>query len=271
MELEGQTVISHVTFKPPLVVSSELKGQGCFIFPVNTEGSVYRQDGKTPVNAQQGILMKCGTYVNKWEHTADKNLPSEVVILRLHPTFIESALAAKTLHAIRKRMSVKTTALVEMDDLMHKYLESLFFYFDHPKLVNNELVNLKITELLLLLVNIREPNEIQDLLSSLFEKEKYGLKEIVDANAFENLSLDELASLADMSTPTFKRKFKELIGESPGQYIKRIRLEKAADLLKGTEERVSTIAYDCGFWDPNYFSKSFHAKYGLSPMEYRKS
>ncbi|MEL6251402.1 MAG: AraC family transcriptional regulator [Bacteroidota bacterium] len=269
MELGGQQVISHVTFEPPLVISSELDRHGCFIFPINTSGEIYRQDGKTKVEADQGVLMKCGTYVNKWNHPENADLPSEVVILRFYPQIIEAAIDAKNLQAIKNRMSNRSTALVEMDILMKKYLESLSFYFDNPRLVNDELVNLKFTELLLLLVSIREPNAALDLLSTLFDSQKFSLKEIVDSNAFEKISIDELASLANMSTPTFKRKFKESMGESPGQYIKKLRLRTAANMLDTSKELISAIAYECGFSDPNYFSKSFQSVYGLSPKQYR--
>ncbi|MEM8890596.1 MAG: AraC family transcriptional regulator, partial [Bacteroidota bacterium] len=96
-------------------------------------------------------------------------------------------------------------------------------------------------------------------------------KEIVDSNAYEKISMDELAALANMSTPSFKRKFKESMGESPGQYIKKLRLEKAAHMLNTSTELIASIAYECGFSDPNYFSKSFQAVYGLSPKQYRNS
>ena len=57
---------------------------------------------------------------------------------------------------------------------------------------------------------------------------------------------------------------------SPGKYLKSKRLEKAEELLKSTELRISEIAYDLGFEDMGYFSKSFTSVYKHSPSEYRK-
>ena len=91
MELGGKNVISHFTFTPPLIAASNLEGQGCFIFPINTEGKVYRQDGRTEVKSDQGVLMKCGAYVNKWENLDDTK-SAEVIILRLYPEVIAANL-----------------------------------------------------------------------------------------------------------------------------------------------------------------------------------
>ena len=270
MKLDGKAVISHFVFKPPLVAASDLDSQGCFIFPVNTEATIYRQDGKTELNMNQGVLMKCGTYVNKWNNISGKE-KSEVVILRLFPEMVESVLESKMISKIKKKLdSRKSTAVVELDEIMKRYLESLFFYFDHPRLVDEDLVNLKINELLLLLVNIKHPNESLNLLYSLFNKQKFNLQEVVDIHLFENLSLDELASLVHMSTPTFKRKFKQFIGKSPGQYIRETRLNFAAEKLKTTSESISAIAYDIGFRDPNYFTKSFRKQFEITPLQYRR-
>ena len=92
----------------------------------------------------------------------------------------------------------------------------------------------------------------------------------MDANLFEDLSLDELASLSHMSTPTFKRKFKKHLGVSPGQYIKNKRLEAAANQLKNTNKSITAIAYDCGFNDPNYFTKSFSKEFNTTPSQFRQ-
>ncbi len=269
IEYEGQAVISHFKFEPPLVAASELSGHGCFIFPLNTRGDIYRQDGKKSVAEDQGILMKCGTYVNKWEGVKEGS-PSEVVIIRLVPEVVETISEIKTAKLLYANYGEESSsAVIHLDELMNKFLENLFFYFDNPGLVNDELVALKIKELTLLLMNSKESNPLIDLLLTLFDAEKYQLKDIVDNHLYEQLSIGELATLANMSTPTFKRKFKAITGDSPGQYISQKRLMTAADMLEATTKNVSTIAYDCGFNDPNYFSKSFHSKYGVTPLEYR--
>ena len=68
----------------------------------------------------------------------------------------------------------------------------------------------------------------------------------------------------------FFKKVKQLIGMSPNDYIKKIRMEKAAELLLSTNMTAAEIAYKVGFEDQYYFSKSFKKYYGLPPSQYRK-
>ncbi len=272
LELGGKAVISHFTFTPPLIAAAELDNMACFIFPIQTQGNLYRADGKTQVSNSQGVLMKCGTYVNKWEGIDEKKV-SEVVILRLHPELMQKVLESTPVPTIHNKVEVgPTNAVVELDVLLSKYLDGLFFYFDNQELATEELIRLKIKELTLLLINSRNPNPIIELLSSLFRKEKYTLKQMVDANFLEDLSLDEMASIANMSASTFKRKFKTEFNTTFSRYIMAKRLEKASDLLiRKSKATIAEIAYDCGFNDPAYFTKSFKKHYGKSPTVYREA
>lgn len=271
IRVKDRAVISHFSFIPPLKISADLENQACFIFPINLEGVIYRTDGKKEVGKEEGVLMKCGTYINKWQ-AIDPTQNSEIVIIRLFPDIL-STIFDNDVKSFLKRSplvsSDTSSAIIELDELLKRYLESLLFYFDNPQLVSEELALLKIKELSLLLLKSEQSNPIKSLFLSLFEPTKFSLKEIVDLNVKEHLSLDELAALSNMSTPTFKRKFKNLIGVSPGQYIKNQRIELAALELKNTQKTIAEIAFDFGFQDPNYFSKSFSKRYGLAPTHYR--
>ncbi len=270
LELGGKAVISHFTFTPPLIAAAHLDNMACFIFPIQTQGNLYRADGKTQVSSSQGVLMKCGTYVNKWEGI-DEDKVSEVVILRLHPVLMQKVLESTKIPPLeREETADSMNAVVELDVLLSKFLDGLFFYFDNQELATEELIQLKIKELTLLLINSGNPNPIIELLSSLFRKDKYTLKQIVDANLLEDLSLDEMAAIANMSASTFKRKFKAEFDTTFSRYVMKKRLEKASELLvKKSKASISEIAYDCGFNDPAYFTKSFKKQYGKSPRLFR--
>lgn len=270
MKLSGKAVISHFTFHPPLIAASDLENEACFIFPINTEGKLYRVHDKTHVQKDQGVLMKCGTYINKW-YGLDPSKVAEVLILRLSPEVMKDALDLQIGGKVRERLdSKRTTALVKIDVLLHRFLEGLLFYFDHPELVNDELVVLKIKELTLLLLNAKDSNPIIELLTTLFNRDTYTIKEVINTHLFENLSIQNFAQLCNLSVSSFNRKFKKAFKTTPSQYIKTKRLEKAAHLLLHTDEPVSHIGYTCGFNDPTYFTKAFKSMYMQSPSSYRQ-
>lgn len=68
---------------------------------------------------------------------------------------------------------------------------------------------------------------------------------------------------------SFKREFAKLYNDSPANYIKTKKLEKAAELLLVSDQRITEIAFDCGFNDLANFTKSFNDKYNTTPTNYR--
>ncbi|WP_250347248.1 helix-turn-helix domain-containing protein [Flavobacterium anhuiense] len=73
-----------------------------------------------------------------------------------------------------------------------------------------------------------------------------------------------------MSVSSFKREFAKIYHDTPANYIKMKKLEKAAELLQVSDQRITEIAFDCGFNDLANFTKSFTSKYHVSPTNYRQ-
>ena len=80
-----------------------------------------------------------------------------------------------------------------------------------------------------------------------------------------------LSDMAQMSPSSLRRHFKEHTGKSPGDFVKELRMVTAARRLLVTNDRVSTIAYELGFDDQNYFARMFKSVFGVSPNQYRKA
>ncbi|MBS1371074.1 MAG: helix-turn-helix transcriptional regulator [Lentisphaeria bacterium] len=90
-----------------------------------------------------------------------------------------------------------------------------------------------------------------------------------DENYSRPVTLDELARQCGCSVPTLTRLFRETMQDSPIDYLNRLRLEKAAGLLRDTRLPVGEIARRTGFCDSNYLSKRFSRRFGLSPRAFR--
>lgn len=84
-----------------------------------------------------------------------------------------------------------------------------------------------------------------------------------------NLVIEDLATELAVSRSVFFRKLKSLTGLAPIEFIKEMRVKKAARLIVSTDDNMSQIAYMVGFNDSRYFSKCFKAHYGVTPTEYR--
>ena len=89
-------------------------------------------------------------------------------------------------------------------------------------------------------------------------------------NASQTITLDELASIANMSVRNLSRSFKEHTGLTPLQYQQSLRLEHAANLLDNPKLSIETIAEQSGFQDPRHFRRLWQRRFGQSPSQMRK-
>lgn len=83
------------------------------------------------------------------------------------------------------------------------------------------------------------------------------------------MSLEELAQEAGVHPAHLARVFRRHAGCSVGQYLRRIRLERAAVLLRASERSISAIAMDCGFYDQSHFTRAFKRWSGMTPRRFR--
>jgi transcriptional regulator GlxA family with amidase domain len=89
-------------------------------------------------------------------------------------------------------------------------------------------------------------------------------------NPGQDLSVDGLARRMSMSPRHFARLFAERLGESPGAYARRLRVEQARRRIEEGATRLKQVARECGFSDEQALRRSFQAIVGITPAEYRQ-
>jgi AraC-like DNA-binding protein len=95
--------------------------------------------------------------------------------------------------------------------------------------------------------------------------------EYIKTHYAETLEREKLAELASLSTNYFSIIFKKVAGYTPTQYITKIRLDKAKQLLQNSNMTVSEVAREVGFQDPLYFGRVFSSYTGSPPKEFKKA
>jgi PAS domain S-box-containing protein len=88
-------------------------------------------------------------------------------------------------------------------------------------------------------------------------------------NYSESLTTEDLAMMADLSVPQFERRFRSAFGTSPHQYLMRVRIENATQMLIDTDLTITDIAQACGFYDHAHFSRLYRRFMNTSPTKYR--
>lgn len=114
-------------------------------------------------------------------------------------------------------------------------------------------------------VSLNETNLLNDLNKSFMKK----LVELVEKNITnEEFNIDEIAYEMAMSRSVFFKKVKSLTGQNPKDFIRDIKMNKAADLLREQKYSISEISYLIGFPNSKYFSTAFKKYYGISPTTF---
>lgn len=269
-DLLGKIILQRVIFTPPLRLKETLDSEACLLYSIKGSSTLYESEDKYALNSDDGILMRCGNYFNHW-HVNKDNSKNEAIAIHLYPDVIRYVYKNKLPNFLISKKPSKPVALqlLSENQLLKPYIESLLLYFDNPEIVDEEVIVLKVKELLNLLYKINS-NNIRDLLQDMFNPNNYDFKHLINKNIHEDLSTEEFAHLCNLSLSSFKRKFKEVFDDTPASYIKNKRLDKAAQLLRVSKERIIDICFECGFSNVDSFSKSFKQKHGSTPSEYRK-
>ena len=87
----------------------------------------------------------------------------------------------------------------------------------------------------------------------------------------EKLRVPELAKMSKLSVSQFDRQFRKLFSMSPTQYIMRVRVNGARRLLSSSDQRITQIAMECGFYDQAQLTRSFKRLTGMTPSAYRQA
>ncbi|WP_044205352.1 AraC family transcriptional regulator [Flammeovirga sp. OC4] len=245
-----------------------VENEACFMFVNKGEVAVRTPEDYFKVNRQQGMLAKCLNYFFepvKDSQSCDEGIES--VGIFLYPSIVKDLFEFDFTQLNHKvDYNVKQ---VEVDKLLDNYRESINLLLDNPSLADESLIKAKLKEFILLVSkSTAAPSEL-DFLSAIFKPNEVNFKKVIQKHLYTNLSIDELASLAQMSTSSFKRKFKEVFDESPKKYINTKKIEKAVDLLQSTNDRVSDIAYDVGYDSLATFNRNFMDFVGKSPSDLR--
>jgi len=112
--------------------------------------------------------------------------------------------------------------------------------------------------------------QIDDFSQSHILKVFYDSIEYMQKN-ISNFSIQKLAENLRLSDRTLRSIFNSVIGQGPKAYFNRLRLEKAAHMLRNTLKNISEISEELGYSSPYHFSRAFSEYYNVSPRNYRMS
>jgi signal transduction histidine kinase/ligand-binding sensor domain-containing protein/DNA-binding response OmpR family regulator len=206
--------------------------------------------------------------------------------LSVHPTLIVSDISMPQMDGIQLCKKIKAdkrtshipvillTALTDEENQIRGLKTGASDYITKP--FNFEVLNAKVRNLLVLNDTLKNTyTKRVEVLTPKVKAESSNDKLIqkivlyIEDNLTDTqLSVETLSRHVGMSRGTLYSKLLELTGQTPVEFIRSVKLDKAAQLLEQNELTIAEVAYSVGFSTPNYFAKSFKAKFNMLPSEY---
>lgn len=268
IEFKGMPLFQKARFKTKDLMQGEIKEFACFFYM--TQGSLMSYDsrGLHLIKSKEAIVKHCGNYVQ--QYIADEGEDEcEAIAVYLYPELLREIFKDTVPSFLKSGEDIPEPKKLIGNRLIEQYMNNLTIYFESPDALDEELGTIKLKELMMILLKSENHESMRTLLSEIFSPVNVKFKQAVDKNIFNNLSIEQLAFICNMSLSTFKREFKKQFAASPAKYIKNKRLNHAAGLLINSDDLVSNIAYESGFQDVTSFTASFSKKFGSSPSQYR--
>lgn len=237
-------------------------------FVLNGQKELYRSAGNTLIGSHQGILIPGGHSIIA-ERTLNDDLYSSLIAF-FPKELVTQFLAKKAItgHHTNQPFTASPYILFSRTPYLNEYLRNLTVLITSGQQLSDAMALHKLEELLLAVYELF-PEQFASLFSE-NEPAQLSLKNLIEENLFNNLTIDELAFLANRSLSSFKRDFEQLYHVSPQRYIRERKLEIAcAELLKG--KPASELYHTYGYDNPSNFNTAFKKKYGLTPLAYRNS
>lgn len=230
----------------------------------------HQGDNTYTVNENSGFLLRRAAFLQEMDDTIKG---WELMAFYLKDEFLKKIFNEFRPHLPLRNLPSPPNEMVISMDINHRIRDcylSLIPYFNQKDSLPEEILEIKLKELLYnVFINPKNRN-ILSYINSIADGNRTPIWEIMEANYMYNLKLTEYAQLANRSLSAFKRDFKEFYASTPGKWLAEKRLKRAKTYVETTPKTISEIAFENGFDNLSHFSRVFKEKYGVAPSYYRQ-
>lgn len=252
---------SHEILKQQVILN-----QNTFSFLVEGTKEVIFDNSCKTIDQSQFILMKAGHCLMTEKLSTVENYRS-ILLFFSNDRMIE--FINKYNISLNHHSQPSSAYTFVYDDFTSRFIESLSEINKLPRATKNRLLNLKLEEIMLYLLDLYGSDFLLSFLSNnnnLTQK----FTQTIESNKLNKLTLNELAFLCNMSLSTFKREFEKQYTESPSKWFQNKRLEYAHTLLTHKNKTVSEIYLEVGYENISSFIQAYKSKYGITPKQHTK-
>jgi len=229
-------------------------------------------DKEIIVEAGKAIFLKRGCYL-LCESIADHSRYESISIFFNESTMQNFWLGLDLSDTDSSSVSSENSEMVilEMSPALEHFRDTILSCFSYEGSFLEQLLTMKLQELLLLLLDTPIAGELKAFFGEIFDEKRTDPQYIVSENVLTPLTLEDYARLSNRSLSSFKRAFQRKTGNTPGNWILENRLKHARMLVRATGKTVSEIGAESGFSNASSFIRSYRVRFGTTPAADRNS
>ena len=240
-------------------------------------GTNYIYYGDTRFSISRGEVFYLGLGNHYIENVADDGRPYEEIILYYSPDHIQRILLnlsmnysinLSTIHSCERCRNRNHVSMAVNSTLRYLFahLSSCLHDYNHVQDIASD--SLKMTELIYAIISMDECCLRSKVLGNI-DAAHSNFEQMIYSHIFNDISIEDLASLCHRSRTSFKKEFKRHFAMPPHRWFIRQRLMRSRMLLISTTKSISEIGLDCTFPNTSHFIKLFKKEYGFTPAMYR--
>ncbi|HEY9840541.1 MAG TPA: helix-turn-helix transcriptional regulator [Candidatus Obscuribacterales bacterium] len=263
----------HETFKnrEAYVISNYylfivLKGKK--VFHVTADVASGEESGIS-VEPGQALLIRKGACLSCEIERLDEGAFEAVMFLMDEP-FI-AAVLQKYAISVPQGLSSRSLCRLDVAPYFQACIESLLPYFMQRSPRHQALIQLKMEELLLNLLESEQLPQLLGVLADAALSRRGPYLELIESWIAAPQTIEQMAASLHQSPTAFKQEFKQLFGQPPAQYLQEKRLERAHQLILTSQQSMTQIALATGFESQSHFTQVFRRRYGCTPGKLKGS
>lgn len=233
-------------------------------------GDLVLEEGskKTIIHERECVFLKKDNRVNMVKQPLfEKEKPFRAIFMKFKRNFLREFfqnLDKNKVPTEKVKKVASITKLTQSPDITGLF-QSMIPYFDTAIQPSDEMMNLKVQEGIISLLNMDK--SFYQCLFDFTEPWKIDILDFLNNNYMYELSIEQIANFTGRSLASFKRDFKKISSTSPQKWLIEKRLKVAYDKINNENKKVSDVYLEVGFKNLSHFSKTYKETFGHAPSK----
>lgn len=269
LNLENSLAVQVFDYSSSKGVSKQqiILNQNTFSFLIEGTKEVVFDNSALSIDDSQFLVMKSGNCLMTEKLSEVSNYRS--VLLFFSNEMLSKFIRKIELEKIESK-EYQSVFAFEYDEFLKRFVESLVDLSKLSKNLQNKILEVKLEEIMLYLVE-KHGTDFLYSLSVNADNTTQKFIQVIENSHLNKLTLKELAFLCNMSVSTFKREFEKHYSESPIKWFQNKRLEFAHFLLQQKQKNPSEVYFEVGYENLSSFTQAYKLKYGVTPKHHQKN